>query len=137
MSTPVAHTTTRPRLWDALRAKDRRDRGSAILEFTGFLPILLIVAVAVIQLGLIGYAGSQAGTAARAAARAASLEPGTGQAAGLASISGWMRGGATISAPDGDSVVGTATIQVPSVFPGINLFGPVTRTVTMPRDEPL
>ncbi|NDZ98398.1 pilus assembly protein, partial [Streptomyces sp. SID10116] len=43
-----------------------------MLEFAGFLPILLLIGLAAIQLGLIGYAANQAGSGARAAARAAS-----------------------------------------------------------------
>ncbi|WP_434595704.1 TadE/TadG family type IV pilus assembly protein [Streptomyces sp. A5-4] len=116
--------------------KTQRDRGAAILEFTGFLPILLFVAMAAIQLGLAGYAASQAGTAARAAARTESLEPGSGAASGYASISGWMGGRTTISAgPAGaETVSGTAVVGIPSVLPGIGDFGPITRTVVMPSD---
>lgn len=124
----------------ALRSGPHRDRGAAILEFAGFLPILLFVAMAAIQLGLAGYAASQAGTAARAAARTESLEPGSGAASGYASISGWIGGRTTISAgPAGaDTVSGTAVVGIPSVLPGIGDFGPITRTVVMPNkgEEP-
>lgn len=58
------------------RLKLRGDRGVSILEFTGFLPILLLVGMAAIQLGLIGYGINQAGSGARAAARAASQQGG-------------------------------------------------------------
>ncbi len=105
------------------------ERGSASVEFLGFLPILLLVALAGVQLGLLAYTGTQAGTAARAAAR--TDDPGAGQAA----MSGWLRGGATITASYGDhSVTMTARIPVPSVLPGIDFFDPVTRSATMPRD---
>ena len=49
------------------------------IEFLGFLPILLLVALAVVQLGLAAYAVQQAGTAARAAARTASMDGPTAQ----------------------------------------------------------
>ena len=48
----------------------RDDRGVSAVEFAGMLPLMLLVGMAVIQLGIAGYAVQQAGTAARAAARA-------------------------------------------------------------------
>ena len=57
-----------------------RDRGQASIEFLGFLPILLLVALAVVQLGLAAYAVQQAGTGARAAARTASMDGPTARA---------------------------------------------------------
>ncbi|MYX55476.1 septum formation initiator, partial [Streptomyces sp. SID8382] len=52
-----------------VRLASGRDRGSASIEFLGFLPILILVALAAVQLGIAAYAAQQAGTAARAAAR--------------------------------------------------------------------
>ena len=104
------------------------DRGSASIEFLGFLPILLLVALAGVQLGLVAYVGTQAGTAARTAAR--TDDPG----AGTAAVSGWLRGAHVAVSDGGDAVQATATIPIPSVFPGVSLFGPVTRSATMPRD---
>lgn len=43
----------RTRRWD--------DRGVSMLEFAGFLPVLLVIGMAAIQLGLIGYGINQAG----------------------------------------------------------------------------
>lgn len=51
-----------------------RDRGTVSIEFLGFLPILLVVGLAVVQLGLAAFAIQQAGTGARAAARTASMD---------------------------------------------------------------
>ncbi|MDI5963989.1 TadE/TadG family type IV pilus assembly protein [Streptomyces sp. SL54] len=97
------------------------------MEFLGFLPILLLVALAGVQLGLLAYAGSQAGTAARAAAR-------TGRAAaGSASVSGWLHPSVRVG-QGGDRTTATVTLQVPSVLPGISILGPVTRRATMPWD---
>ncbi|GAQ67419.1 TadE-like protein [Streptomyces scabiei] len=108
------------------------DRGSSILEFAGFLPILLLVGMAAIQLGLIGYGISQAGSAARAAARAESLQPGAGQAAGIAAASAWLNPAPAV-APGTDTTTATVTVTVPSVIP---LFDPlpVERSATMPND---
>ncbi|MFF3885025.1 TadE/TadG family type IV pilus assembly protein [Streptomyces sp. NPDC001914] len=113
----------------------RGDRGVSILEFVGFLPILLLIGMAAIQLGLIGYGVNQAGSGARAAARVASQEggPGAGVAAGRAAVSGWLdpevspvRGAETTTA--------TVQVHVPGVIP---LFGgyDITRRATMPTDD--
>ncbi|GAA3031088.1 TadE/TadG family type IV pilus assembly protein [Streptomyces glomeratus] len=107
------------------------DRGVSMLEFAGFLPILLIIGMAAIQLGLIGYGINQAGTGARAAARVASRN-GDGAAAGAAAVSGWLD--PRVDAPRGaGTTTATVTVRVPSVIP---LFGawPVTRRATMPND---
>jgi Flp pilus assembly protein TadG len=110
----------------------RDDRGVSMLEFAGFLPILLVVGLAAIQLGLIGYGINQAGTAARAAARAAS-QGDDGAAAGQAAVSGWLD--PTVSAPEGPELTtATVTVNVPAVIP---LFTAVTveRHATMPTDD--
>ncbi|MFE0771905.1 TadE/TadG family type IV pilus assembly protein, partial [Streptomyces sp. NPDC058861] len=52
------------------RSGRTRDRGQAAVEYLGFLPILLLVGLAGLQLGIAAYAAQQAGTAARAAGRA-------------------------------------------------------------------
>jgi hypothetical protein len=113
----------------------RGDRGVSILEFTGFLPVLLLVGMAAIQLGLIGYGVNQAGSGARAAARAASQQGGApaGAAAGHAAVSGWLD--PDVSAERGSELTtATVTVTVPGVIP---LFGPypVTRRATMPTDD--
>ncbi|GAA2954377.1 TadE family protein [Streptomyces enissocaesilis] len=114
-----------------------RDRGAAVLEFAGFLPILLIVAMAGIQLGIVGYAASQAGTAARAAARTEAQEEfwGQGAATGKAAMSDWLAGRTDIDVDDGPTVTATAVVSIPSVVPGMDDFGEVERSVTMPADE--
>ena len=110
----------------------RNDRGVSMLEFAGYLPILLIVGMAAIQLGLIGYGINQAGTAARAAARVAS-QGGDGTAAGQAAVSGWLN--PNISAPEGaDLTTATVTLQVPAVIPLLPAVT-VERNATMPTDD--
>ncbi|MET7986341.1 TadE family protein [Streptomyces sp. NPDC005281] len=110
----------------------RGDRGVSILEFVGFLPVLLLIGMAAIQLGLIGYGVNQAGSGARAAARVAS-QGGDGGAAGRAAVSGWLDPRVT---PEKGAETTTATVQVhvPGVIP---LFGgyDVTRRATMPTDD--
>ncbi|MEU4844956.1 TadE family protein [Streptomyces gilvosporeus] len=117
-----------------------RDRGQVSIEFLGFLPVLLAVALAVIQLGLGAYAVQQAGTGARAAARTASLDPADREtdpaSAGKAAMSGWIAKGATVSVGGGgDAVRATATVHIPSIVPGVD-FGSARRSATMPRPAP-
>ncbi|MFF3413137.1 TadE/TadG family type IV pilus assembly protein [Streptomyces sp. NPDC002698] len=113
----------------------RGDRGVSILEFTGFLPVLLLVGMAAIQLGLIGYGVNQAGSGARAAARAASQQggPPAGEAAGHAAVSGWLDPD-VFTEQGSELTTATVTVTVPGVIP---LFGPyeVTRRATMPTDD--
>ncbi|MFI0722258.1 TadE/TadG family type IV pilus assembly protein [Streptomyces sp. NPDC021203] len=111
----------------------------ASLEYLGMLPFLLLIALAGIQLGLVAYCGEQAGTAARAAARTAALPPpdggtGAGTQAGNDAVSSWLT--ARIGwRSDPDSYTATAKVDVPSVLPGVHLFGPVSRSATMPRED--
>ncbi|QRX94040.1 TadE family protein [Streptomyces noursei] len=131
---PAARSRTRRR-----PRHRHRDRGSASLEFLGILPVLLIVALATVQLGLAAYAVQQAGTAARAAARTAAMDrvdqETDPQSAGRAAISDWVAHRATISvAGSGDTVSATATVQIPSIVPGAD-FGSARRSATMPRPE--
>lgn len=113
------------------------ERGSSSLEFAGLLPLLLLVAMAVIQLGVAGYAVQQAGTGARAAARTASRPEVSGDyaATGKAAVSGWVASRSTFRlAGDGDAVEVTAEVTIPSVVPGVDGFGTASRTATMPRE---
>jgi hypothetical protein len=103
-----------------------------MLEFAGFLPFLLLIGMAVIQLGLVGYAANQAGSSARAAARAESLNPGTGQQAATAAASAWLDPAAGITA--GDEVTATVTVHVPPVIPLFDGWD-LTRSATMPNDK--
>ncbi|MBM7089352.1 TadE/TadG family type IV pilus assembly protein [Streptomyces sp. NPDC012461] len=112
----------------------RRDRGQVALEYLGFLPVLIIVAMAAVQLGLVAYTAQQAGTAARAGARSASLDRGA-QGACTAAVSSWLADGTDCGeAEGGDEVTVTATVEIPSIVPGWD-FGPARRTATMPVDH--
>jgi hypothetical protein len=105
-----------------------------MLEFAGFLPILLVIGMATIQLGLIGYGINQAGSGARAAARVASQD-GDGVGAGVASVSGWLDPDVPPPVKGGDTTTATVSVHVPSVIP---LFGggyDINRSATMPNDK--
>ncbi|GAA4783399.1 TadE/TadG family type IV pilus assembly protein [Streptomyces ziwulingensis] len=110
----------------------RRDRGQAALEYLGFVPILILVALAGVQIGLIAYTAQQAGTAARAGARAASLDDSAQEGCARA-VSDWLS--VSCSAAEGaDEVTVTATVTIPSIVPGWN-FDPARKTATMPLDH--
>ena len=115
------------------RDHDRsRDRGQVALEYLGFIPILILVAMAVVQLGIVAYTAQQAGTAARAGARAASLDL-SAQDGCVNAISDWL----SVTCAEGgggDSVTVTATVQIPSIVPGWD-FDPAVKTATMPLDH--
>ncbi|MGW0929523.1 TadE/TadG family type IV pilus assembly protein [Streptomyces sp. NPDC002644] len=111
----------------------RGDRGVSSLELAGYLPVLIVIAMAALQLGLVGYGANQAGTAARAAARAASQD-GDGAVAGAAAVSDWLAP-AVSTAPGPETTTARVTVHVPSVIP---LFGDgwdVVREATMPTDR--
>lgn len=118
----------------SVRGRGRcRDRGQVALEYLGFIPILILVAMAAVQIGLIAYTGQQAGTAARTGARSASLD-GPFAADCQAAVSGWLADGTgCTSATLGDEVQVTATVDIPSVVPGWD-FGDATKSATMPID---
>ncbi|MFF7811930.1 TadE/TadG family type IV pilus assembly protein [Streptomyces sp. NPDC007945] len=121
---PRSRTGSRPRV---------RDRGQAAIEYLGFLPILLLVGLAGLQLGLAAYAAQQAGTAARAAARAATSDEEDApspEAAAAAAVSGWIETGVERFEGDGEVTV-TVTVRVPKVVP-FWTFEPVKRSATMP-----
>ncbi|RLU80849.1 septum formation initiator [Streptomyces griseocarneus] len=115
--------------------RNRGDNGSASIELIGFLPVLLLVGLAALQLGLAAYAAQQAGTAARAAARTATQDdPRTSPAAaGRAALSTWL---STEGEPDAPRCAGagqttaSVTVRIPTVLPFLGDRS-VTRRATM------
>ncbi|MYW21876.1 pilus assembly protein [Streptomyces sp. SID2955] len=112
-------------------AHARRDAGQVAIEYLGFIPVLLIVAMAGIQIGAVAYAAEQAGTAARAGARAASLGQDPGAACAQA-VSGALTVSCGEDGGGADSVTVTARVTIPRI---IWNFGEATRSATMPRDH--
>lgn len=113
-----------------------RDRGQATLEYLGFLPFVLLVALAGIQLGWAAYVVQQAETAARTAARVEARKPGYGDAAGKAAIKEGLRGTAAVVVQKSpDTVTVTVTLTIKSIVPGVD-DKTATRTATMPNDDP-
>ncbi|MCK1821181.1 pilus assembly protein [Streptomyces sp. XM83C] len=112
-----------------------RDRGQVAIEYLGFIPVLILVALAGIQLGLVAYAAQQAGTAARAGARSASLLPGSAQQACAEAVSDGLAGDTTCSSSEsGTEVEVTAAVKIPTLVPGWDL-GAAKRTAVMPLDD--
>ncbi|MFB7781713.1 TadE/TadG family type IV pilus assembly protein [Streptomyces vinaceus] len=124
---------------DRDRPRDRdghreRDRGQVALEYIGFIPVLLFVALCGIQLGWVGYVHQQAETAARTAARVEARNPGAGSAAGRAAISSGLD--ATVDVASGpDAVTAKVSIPVKSIVPGLSI-DPARATAVMPNDDP-
>lgn len=124
---------------DASTPRRTRDRGQVAVEYLGFLPLLLLVALAGIQLGIVAYAAQQAGTGARAAARAATHDDTTlgPREAGVAAMSDWIAERSTVAPQEGSGEVTVdVTVKIPSVVPFWDGFGSVTRSATMPLPQP-
>ncbi|MCP3755640.1 TadE/TadG family type IV pilus assembly protein [Streptomyces sp. TBY4] len=116
--------------------KGDRDRGQVALEYIGFLPFLLLVALGGIQLGWAAYVTQQAETAARTAARVEARNPDEGVAAGLAAIRPSLAAGADIGrVVTRDAITMRVSITIESVVPGVG-DRTVTRTAVMPNDDP-
>jgi hypothetical protein len=113
-----------------------RDRGQVSIEFVGFLPVLLALALAGVQLGLVAYTAQQAESAARAAARTASYDRRqlAYDEAGREAMSGWLADRADFRRTyPSDAVTVTVEIPVPSIIPGVS-FGKAEKRATMPDD---
>ncbi|MFD9408928.1 TadE/TadG family type IV pilus assembly protein [Streptomyces sp. NPDC059989] len=115
--------------------RQRKDRGQAVLEYVGFIPILLLVALCGIQLGWAAYVVQQAQTAARTAARVEARKPGEGAEAGKLAIKESLRAATQIQITPGDAITATVTIPIKSIVPGVD-DRTVTRSATMPNDDP-
>ncbi|MFJ9793883.1 TadE/TadG family type IV pilus assembly protein [Streptomyces globosus] len=132
LSQPLSLPRPRPRTPGGPPA--RGDRGQVALEYIGFIPILLFVALCAIQLGWVAYVHEQADTAARTAARAEARERGTGAAAGAAAVRSGL-GPRVHVAADADAVTATVTIPITSLVPGLSLED-ARATAVMPNDDP-
>ncbi|MEV6052303.1 TadE/TadG family type IV pilus assembly protein [Streptomyces sp. NPDC052107] len=108
-----------------------RDRGQVAIEYLGFIPLLLIVGLAGIQIGAVAYAAEQAGTAARAGARAASLRQDAQQACSEA-VSGGLEVTCSPGGGGDGSVTVTARVHIPKI---VWDFGYATKSATMPLDH--
>ncbi|MFD7263213.1 TadE/TadG family type IV pilus assembly protein [Streptomyces sp. NPDC059874] len=117
-----------------MRRRIRSDRGQVALEYIGFVPILLFVALCGIQLGWVAYVHEQADTAARTAARVEARKGSGGEAAGRAAVREGIGATVTVTKTD-DAVTAVATIPINSIIPGLSLE-PAKATAVMPNDDP-
>ncbi|APS19509.1 septum formation initiator [Streptomyces sp. Tue 6075] len=118
-------------------ARAKADRGQVAMEYLGFLPLLLLVAMGAIQLGLAAYAASQAGTAARAGARTeASVDArGSGESNAREAVSDWVEdGGFEYRRTGGRDITVTVEVKVPSIVPGLDDWK-AKRSATMPNEH--
>ncbi|MER5274744.1 TadE family protein [Streptomyces sp. NPDC002809] len=133
----VRHTWARnPGTGRTTASRSDSRRGQAAIEYVGVLTLLLVISLAVVQLGIAVYAAQQAGTAARAGARVGSdkYQFGRAQSVALDSLSDWLADGAT-AVPSGgaNDVTVRVKVRIPSLLPMFK-FGSVTKKATMPRD---
>ncbi|MFF2792815.1 TadE/TadG family type IV pilus assembly protein [Streptomyces sp. NPDC058049] len=116
------------------RRRIRSDRGQVALEYIGFVPILLFVALCGIQLGWVAYVHEQADTAARTAARVEARNGEGGVAAGVAAVRPGLAPDVKVS-KTADAVTAVATIEINSIIPGLKPEA-ARATATMPNDDP-
>ncbi|MGP3688171.1 TadE/TadG family type IV pilus assembly protein [Streptomyces sp. IBSNAI002] len=118
-----------------MRRRFRSDRGQVAIEYIGFVPILLFVALCGIQLGWVAYVHEQADTAARTAARVEARKGSGGAAAGVAAVREGI-GATVVVTKNADAVTAVATIPINSIIPGLTFDGPAKATAVMPNDDP-
>lgn len=115
----------------------RRDEdGQASIELLGLTPIVLMVALAVIQALLFGHAAIATEQAARTAARVgmSADDPFTVRAAARSALPTRLRDEATTTFPDGSLSSVRVETRVPTVVPADWLPEfTITRSVTMPE----
>ncbi|GLX35237.1 TadE/TadG family type IV pilus assembly protein [Streptomyces lavendulae] len=116
------------------RRRIRSDRGQVAIEYIGFVPILLFVALCGIQLGWIAYVHEQADTAARTAARVEARKGSGGVAAGQAAVRGGLAADVRVS-KSADAVTANVSIPINSIIPGLSVE-PATATAVMPNTDP-
>ncbi len=113
----------------ARRFRRRGQRGSASVELLGYMPILMLLLVAGIQLFLGAFTAASAENAARAGARAAS-KGGLGEFAAMRALQPGLRREAS-TRQDGERF--EVSVRVPVVLPPLQGHAPtITRSATMP-----
>ncbi|ALC21164.1 pilus assembly protein [Streptomyces pristinaespiralis] len=108
-------------------ARLRDDRGQSVIEFTGMVPIILVTLAVLWQSALVGYTFVLAGNAADKGVAAGTRAGNGGAAACAAAAEEDLTGGwsATVDCgPDGDLYTAEVALEVPLLFPGVNL--PIT-----------
>ncbi|MFI8386204.1 TadE/TadG family type IV pilus assembly protein [Streptomyces sp. NPDC085540] len=117
-----------------MKRRMHSDRGQVAIEYIGFVPILLFVALCGIQLGWVAYVHEQADTAARTAARVEARQGSGGVAAGKAAVRGGLTADITVT-KNTDAVTASVSISINSIIPGLDPK-PAKATAVMPNDDP-
>jgi hypothetical protein len=113
----------------ARRPRRRGQRGSASVELLGYMPILMLLLVAAVQLFLGAFTAASAENAARAGARAAS-KGGPGDLVAMQALQPGLRREADAHQAGETMVV---SVRVPVVLPPLRGHAPtITRRATMP-----
>lgn len=120
-----------------IRGHGRRcaDRGSAVVEFVLVAPLLLALAVAVLQVVLTVHVRAVLTSAAAEGARAAALagaDPAAGVARARQLLNGTLAGSVVVDVRAQDAVVAGLPLQVVEVdarVPLVGLLAPVTMSV--------
>jgi hypothetical protein len=114
----------------ARRFRRRGQRGSASVELLGYMPILMLLLVAAVQLFLGAFTAASAENAARAGARAAS-KGGPAELVAMQALQPGLRREASARRVGLERVV--VSVRVPVVLPPMRGHAPtITRSATMP-----
>ena len=112
---------------------NRRERGSASLEFLGILPLLALAILAALQLSFSYAAANSTSAAARAAARAVS-QGSSPYPAAAAAVPRWMQDDITVVAPSSTQSRLTVRTQGPKILPLLPDYV-ITRAAWFPRTD--
>jgi len=114
----------------SVRRTRLREAGTAALEVVTLVPILLIAALLVTQVGFVGWTAVSADRAARAAARAASLDRDV-NAAARGAVPGNINIQSIQSLGSSNGVRYRVTLDIPVI--GVTNFGSISREAEFPK----
>ncbi|MDN3296633.1 pilus assembly protein [Streptomyces ficellus] len=98
------------------------DRGQVAVEFTGMVPVVLGTVILLWQAALVGYTYALAGNAADVGARVGTVSgDGACQAAARGSVSGAWTVTASCGGGGADLYTASVTLNVPVLFPGLDI----------------
>jgi hypothetical protein len=118
----------------ALRRRAKGDRGAAVIEFVGVLPLTLVIVLVAFEALMAGTTVERVENAARTGARLASQrqDGGTCTGSALDAMPSWLDDHHVDGGWDGQGVYCHVRAEVPVLFPGAHLDFTIDRTVRMP-----
>lgn len=118
------------------RDRVRGDQGQVAIEFVGMLPYILLIVVAVWECVLIGYAYSLAGNAADEGARVGAVSGvGACEEAAQEHVSAAWGTDIANCYKSGKLIKAEVTLNLPVLFPGLNLDIDIVGTGGSPDEE--